>query len=259
MTPPDDTNTPDPPARLPRRDFLRSAAVTGMGAAALAVPSGPSQAQPAQPAPSAGSPAAAAAPAAGPPADVLVFFTPTETTLVTAIVDRLCPADSLSPSASELGVVLFLDRQLGGAFGGGAKTYRSGPWMQGSPNQGYQLPYAPAELVRQGLAEFAAAIEGATPGQTFESKTPTEQDRLLAALESGTLMLATLPGKLFFETLRTATIEGLFSDPLYGGNRGMKGWAMIGFPGVQLDWSGGFEQWRNRRVDLAPQSIADNL
>lgn len=251
----------DPEAASPRqphrRSFLRGAAASGVGAAAFAVPAAAPLAQPGEPTAPASAPPAPAPPALVP--DVLVFFTPAETTLVSAMVDRLFPADALSPSASELGVVFFLDRQLAGSYGEGAKTYRSAPWADGTANQGWQLPLTPAEFYRQGLAEFAAAIEAATPGQAFESKPPAEQDRLLAALESGALALASLPGKVFFETLRTNVIEGLFSDPAYGGNRGMKGWSLIGFPGVQLDWTEGFEQWRDKRVDLAPKSIADNL
>jgi gluconate 2-dehydrogenase gamma chain len=236
-----------------------------MGAAALVVPTAGPLAQPAATpvpaAPLASVPAAsqAPAPAASPAADVLVFFTPAELTLLTALVDRLFPADALSPAASELGVVFFLDRQLAGSYGEGAKTYRSGPWADGTPNQGYQLALTPAELYRQGLAEITAALDKAKPGTTFDMLPPPEQDRVLSGLEAGTLQLASVPGKVFFETLRANVIEGLFSDPAYGGNRGMKGWSLIGFPGVQLDWTEGFEQWRDKRVDLAPKSIADNL
>lgn len=251
----------DPDAASPRqphrRSFLRGAAASGVGAAAFAVPAAAPLAQPAEPTAPASAPPAPAPPALVP--DVLVFFTPAETTLVSAMVDRLFPADALSPSASELGVVFFLDRQLAGSYGEGAKTYRFGPWADGTANQGYQLALTPAELYREGLAELAAALGKATPGSTFESLSASEQDRVLSGLEAGTFQLASVPGKVFFETLRTNVIEGLFSDPAYGGNRGMKGWSLIGFPGVQLDWTEGFEQWRDKRVDLAPKSIADNL
>ena len=30
--------------------------------------------------------------------------------------------------------------------------------------------------------------------------------------------------------------EGFFSDPVYGGNRNMVGWSMIGFPGTRYDY-----------------------
>jgi gluconate 2-dehydrogenase gamma chain len=258
----DETDAAEPGPALPRRDFLRAAAAGGLGAAALVTPLAAPRAQPtASAAPDAPPPAApqTSAPVATPAADVLVFFTPAETTLVTGLVDRLFPADALSPAASELGVVFFLDRQLAGSYGEGAKTYRSGPWAEGTPNQGYQLALTPAEFYRQAFAELAAALDRMKPGATFESLSPVEQDRVLSGLEAGTFALASVPGRAFFETLRTNVIEGLFSDPAYGGNRGMKGWSLIGFPGVQLDWTEGFEQWRDKRVDLAPKSIADNL
>ena len=32
------------------------------------------------------------------------------------------------------------------------------------------------------------------------------------------------------------TKEGFFADPVYGGNRDMAGWRMIGFPGARYDY-----------------------
>lgn len=44
------------------------------------------------------------------------------------------------------------------------------------------------------------------------------------------------PGE-FFSTLRTDTIEGMFADPLYGGNQDLVGWTLIGYPGPQRAYS----------------------
>jgi gluconate 2-dehydrogenase gamma chain len=55
----------------------------------------------------------------------------------------------------------------------------------------------------------------------FDRLKPEEQDAALKKIES----------TLFFSLLRTHTIEGMFCDPMHGGNVDMVGWQMIGFPG----------------------------
>jgi gluconate 2-dehydrogenase gamma chain len=64
-----------------------------------------------------------------------------------------------------------------------------------------------------------------------------EQDKLLRAFESGELDLGDVPGAVFFETLLANTIEGYFADPMYGGNRDMAAWRMIGFPGAYANYA----------------------
>ena len=44
-----------------------------------------------------------------------------------------------------------LDRQLAGAWGGGAKMYRSGPFHKGKPEHGYQLALTPREFFAAGV------------------------------------------------------------------------------------------------------------
>jgi len=56
------------------------------------------------------------------------------------------PAEENGPGALGAGVANYLDKQLGGAWGAGERLYRSGPWQAGTPSQGYQLPFTPAEL-----------------------------------------------------------------------------------------------------------------
>jgi len=38
----------------------------------------------------------------------------------------------------------------------------------------------------------------------------------------------------FFDHIRRLTLEGMFGDPYYGGNRGFAGWDLIRYPGVRL-------------------------
>ncbi|MDB5945097.1 MAG: hypothetical protein JWQ33_123, partial [Ramlibacter sp.] len=77
-----------------------------------------------------------------------LFLTAAEAAFIEPAVDRLIPPDELGPGAREAGVPGYIDLQLAGAWGAGEKLYRSGPWQAGTPSQGYQLPYTPAELFR---------------------------------------------------------------------------------------------------------------
>jgi gluconate 2-dehydrogenase gamma chain len=160
-----------------------------------------------------------------------LFFTASEAAFITAAVDRLIPADEQWPSASQAGVVTFIDRQLAGAYGNGERLYLSGPWRAGTPQQGYQLPLTPAQLYRIAIAAAEPAIEKRF-GRRFVELSANQQDAALKALETGDIQFDQLPPPVFFETLLANTIEGFFADPVYGGNRDMAGWRMVGFPGA---------------------------
>ena len=159
------------------------------------------------------------------------FFTPAEAAFVEAACGRLIPSDAIGPGAVEAGVPLFLDRQLAGDYGKGARWYMQGPWPKGLPTQGYQSRHPPAELYRVAIGEIDQAA-----GAGFASLSAADQDAFLKRLEAGTVTLATVDAKAFFALLLQNVMEGFFSDPVYGGNRGMAGWRMIGFPGARYDY-----------------------
>src|SRR5580658_6371974 len=105
---------------IPRRKFLVGAGLAGTAVAAGLTPDTPVQAQ---------SPAAPVAAATTPQAEPLLLLNETEHAFVVAAVDTMIPADELSPSGSDCGVATYIDRQLASAYGGGAKMYRSGPYL----------------------------------------------------------------------------------------------------------------------------------
>ena len=155
------------------------------------------------------------------------FLTDAEAAFLTAAVDRLIPEDG-DPSASQVGVVDYIDLQLATGWGNGDGLYLEGPFSAGSESQGYQLPYTPAELYRRAIG----AIVESSDDTPFEMKTANEQDNYLTSLENGEVTLGDIPGDVFFAHLKGNTIEGYFADPIYNGNRNYAGWAMIGFPGA---------------------------
>jgi gluconate 2-dehydrogenase gamma chain len=159
-----------------------------------------------------------------------VFFNPAEAAFVEAAVARLIPKDETGPGALEAGVPEYIDKQLAGAWGAGARLYRSGPWRHGTPSQGYQLPFTPAELFRNALRGLNEKHGG------FAEMAAKEQDSVLQALSKDISDYGGVPGKEFFDSLLAVAIEGFFADPAYGGNRDMVAWKMIGFPGAYADF-----------------------
>jgi gluconate 2-dehydrogenase gamma chain len=163
------------------------------------------------------------------------FFNAEEGAVIEAAVARLIPADALGAGAFEAEVPAFIDRQLAGAWGAGERLYRSGPWQQGKPQQGYQLPFTPAELFRNALRAIAEDLRRANRG-SFAKLKPEDQDAYLKALESESRDLGGVPSNIFFQSLLDLTIEGFFCDPVYGGNKDMVGWKLVGFPGAYANY-----------------------
>ncbi|WP_366655840.1 gluconate 2-dehydrogenase subunit 3 family protein [Fodinicurvata sp. EGI_FJ10296] len=155
------------------------------------------------------------------------FLSDAEARFLTAACDRLIPEDEF-PSASQAGVVDYIDLQMATGFGRGERFYMRGPHPEGTAMQGYQLPHPPAEVFRMAIAGLDEAIgEGG-----FAGLQPGDMDLVLTELEEGVRAAGEIPGGAFFDLLAAATIEGYFSDPVYNGNRDHAGWRMVGFPGA---------------------------
>ena len=88
-----------------------------------------------------------------PASDGYEFFNTNEFAFIEAAVDTLIPADAIGPGAVEVGVVIYIDRQMAGGYGKGDRLYLEGPFGEGSPQQGYQLAMTPSELLRVGIAD----------------------------------------------------------------------------------------------------------
>jgi gluconate 2-dehydrogenase gamma chain len=89
------------------------------------------------------------------------------------------------------------------------------------------------DFYRRGLAQLDQYCRG-TYHQPFVRLNATQQDAVITALEEGKATGFTWPTpQAFFETVRTHTMEGMFADPVYGGNRDFAGWRLVGFPGAQ--------------------------
>ena len=227
---------------IPRRDFLAGAGVAGAGALVNSVSAADAQAAPAQP--------DDATP------ETWLVLTAEEAAFYSAVADTIIPADALSPSGSQCGVPVFIDRQLASAWGAGARMYRAGPFHQGLPEQGYQLPLTPRDYFAAGV-QATNAWSHKTYGKTFDRLAADQRIEALTAMEAGKAAFEDFDARAFFQRLLTITMEGFFSDPIYGGNRGKASWRMLGFPGLPATYAGKVEEYRNKRYVAEPQSIAD--
>jgi len=230
-----------------RRDFLKSAVVGG--AAAVAGIQEPQAAHAQQPA-AAAAPAAAQAPA-------YEFLNLEEAAFVEALVDHMVPADHLSPKGTDLGVNIYIDRALAGAWGKGDRLYMQGPWKQGVPNQGYQLPLTPADLYRTGIAATNAHCRK-TFGKAFDQLDAAQREQVLVGLSTAKIAFDDGPPvRAFWGTLYQTVMEGMFADPIHGGNRNKAGWKMLGFPGAIAVHRDHVVKYRDKPFPNEPVGIAD--
>ncbi|RTD85319.1 gluconate 2-dehydrogenase subunit 3 family protein [Variovorax atrisoli] len=172
------------------------------------------------------------------------FFTADEWAFVRAASGRLIPSDALGPGAIEAGVPEFIDRQMDTPWAAGALWYMQGPFQADAPaTLGYQSQLTPQQIYRLGLAAADGHVRKAH-GKPFAQLAADAQDAVLHAIEAGQAQFDTVPAGLFFSLLLQNVREGFFADPVHGGNRGLAGWKLIGFPGVRAD----FMDWVERDV-----------
>jgi gluconate 2-dehydrogenase gamma chain len=185
-------------------------------------------------------------------------LTQPEVKFLDAAVDCLIPADESGAGAREAGVTVFVDRQLATGWGSHGRHYRQGPWHEGTPQQGYQMPLTPREIYREGIREIDDHCQQRFDAPFCFVERP-RQEEILRQLEAGSIHLDSVPAEVFFELLWANTQEGFFSDPMYGGNRDKIGWKLIGFPGIPAAAYTGHLQRHNVPYRVHPVSIQDVL
>jgi gluconate 2-dehydrogenase gamma chain len=122
---------------------------------------------------------------------------------------------------------------------------------------GYQSSYDYREILRLGVASLDATVRS-SGGTTFAELTPGDQDFVLMTLASGEASDFGEPGaSTFFSTVHAHVIEGMFCDPVYGGNRGLQAWKLVGYPGAQRAYTPTY--LHGDEPEFAPQSIAEMI
>lgn len=181
----------------------------------------------------AAAPTAAMAPEAAPvrPRERLEALTAAEAETVEAIVDRLIPSDASGPGAAEGRVTRYIDRALGGELAPQRSAYSDG------------------------LAAVDAYAQSRF-GDRFADLNDAQQDAVLTAMEQNVATGFAGGSRAFFELVREHCLQGMFGDPVHGGNEDFAGWDLIGFPGVKLSF-GAAEQQMDVIVVPAHKSTAD--
>jgi gluconate 2-dehydrogenase gamma chain len=137
------------------------------------------------------------------------FFNHTDAATIAAFTERLMPSASGKPGARDADVLNYIDLALAGAYADLQDFYR------------------------RGLAQLDAYCRNAYK-DSFVHLSAERQDEVIKALEEDKATGFTFPtAKAFFNTLWVHTMEGMFADPLYGGNKDFAGWRLVGFPGAQ--------------------------
>lgn len=185
------------------------------------------------------------------------FFNPEEALTIEAMVDRLIPPDPETPGGKDIGCAVFIDRQLAGGYGRAEGLYRSGPFFDGTKEQGAQSSLTPAQLYRQALVALDAYCRKTFDGKPFAELPDARKDEVITGLEHGTVKLGSINSQTFFEDLLRDTQYGFFADPVYGGNKDMAAWKMIGFPGARYDYRDWVER-HNERFPLPPVGISNH-
>jgi gluconate 2-dehydrogenase gamma chain len=203
-----------------------------------------------------------AAPAISPtsnPAPGYQSLGPDEAAFVEALVNVMCPADDLTPAGVDCGLAVYIDRQLAGGFGKGERLYMRGPWRQGKPELGYQLPLTPEQYFKAGVIA-ANAICSKRFAKAFDVLSPTDADSFLQEIAAGKLADSRFHLVPWFnELVYPLFVQACFADPIYGGNTDKVFWRMIGYPGLPATHTRNMVDFRGKPFPGArdPKSIAD--
>jgi gluconate 2-dehydrogenase gamma chain len=185
------------------------------------------------------------------------YFTAQEGATIDAFVDRLIPADDLSPGGKDCGCAVYIDRQLAGPYGRSEGWYMGGPFQDGTKQQGPQSSVTPAQHYRKALAALDAACRTKFGNRAFIDLSDAQKDQAIKGLEDGSLKLDGVDSQAFFKLILTDTQTGFLADPIYGGNRDLVSWKMIGFPGAHYDYRDWIDR-HNQRVTLPVVGMANH-
>jgi gluconate 2-dehydrogenase gamma chain len=244
-------------AGISRRDFLKIAATGAAGTAFLGGCEWGRDEQAGLPATtlprSEQYPAVPPAPSEPPSPDRLRFFTAQEARTIEALAARIFPGDEDDPGARELGVLIYIDYTLSLADFV-EPTYHAPPFAepfsgeqppQWGDNEvvwipedeleryGFQSSLTPREVYRMGVVALNR-YSRQEAGSDFADLGDDEQDVIVEALaEDEATGFEPFSAEGFLQMVLRHTNEGIFADPIYGGNRDLAGWRLIGYPGAQ--------------------------
>lgn len=181
----------------------------------------------------------------------MFFMSQTDFQVLSNATERIFPKDDLGAGAIDLGVPYFIDRQLAGNYGSNSREYMKGPFAEGAPTQGYQSHLTRAEIFTQGIMALEKESKKRFK-KGFSDISEKQMDEVLTAFQKDEVKIPGASSAMFFTLLRSATLEGAYSDPMYGGNRNLEGWKMKGFPGHQMAYISVIEDEKFQKIEPKP-------
>lgn len=147
-----------------------------------------------------------------------MFLNENEAHTIEAISERIFPADESGPGATEAAAIVYIDRALAGYGRSLQRLYRRGV---------------------RALNQYAAQLHD---GMKFSELPASQQDEIISVFLDGKTSPTIEENERallteFIGAVRLHTLEGVFCDPMYGGNRNAVGWKLIGFPGAQWGYT----------------------
>ena len=219
-------NTDDCHARpaLSRRGLFKQLGLAGAAAAVSPIPVARSGT-------ASTSPAGAAPVRIG---EALETLTAAEADVLEAIVARLIPTDENGPGAAEARAAHYIDRALAGPLASSRAAYALG---------------------LAGVDGYAKASKGAP----YAELSSADQDAVLLDMEKNIATGFEPNSSVFFEMVRTHTIQGTFGDPYYGGNANFVGWDLIGYPGIRMAVSEDEQRMKVRPTAIRKSAYDDEM
>ena len=108
-------------------------------------------------------------------------------------------------------------------------------------------------LYRAGIAATNAYCRK-TYGKPFDRLDAKQREDVLVGLSTGKITFDSgLPVRMFWGTVYQTVMEGMFADPIYGGNRNKAGWKMIGFPGAIAVHRENVAKYRDKEFPQQPR------
>ena len=221
---PKDIEDPGAPNALSRRSLFKQLGLAGAATTISGTSLAPSAAAPTPP------PASAQLPAR----EALETLTAAEADALEAIVARLIPTDENGPGATEARAAHYIDRALAGPLASSRAAYAMG---------------------LAAIDEYAQRSKGAL----FSNLSAEDQDAVLRDMETNIATGFSPSSSVFFELIRTHTIQGTFCDPYYGGNANFVGWDLIGYPGIRMAVSEDEQRIKEKPAAIRKSAYDDEM
>ena len=189
----------------------------------------------------------------------LRFFNSAQAAVITALAERIFPADSTGPGATDAHVVDYIDGQLAGDWGWGGRLYLRGPFpTPQTSGHGWQVPMNPRDAYTDSLAGLDTYCQQHFQN-SYDGLSTAQQDAVLKTMAAGKIPM-TLGSAQFFALFFANVKEGLFADPIYGGNYNFIGWKWVRFPGNPYAYGDPYATYIDQFTypyNVAPKGLAD--